>query len=88
MLGSGDDVNLLGANITRRLGANLFHPHPQSGAFLDSCHHHCGAWNAIRIDGDLVSVAFQKWYDGLGTPGNKATWAQAKPYPCDECCKP
>lgn len=32
---------------------------PSSGAFLDSCLHHCGSWNSIRIDGDLVSKAMQ-----------------------------
>lgn len=88
VLGQGDSPAVLGKNLTRRITANLFHPHPQSGAFLDSCHHHCGAWNSITIDGDLVSVAFQTWYDGLGMPANKAVWAQGKAYPCDECCKP
>ena len=38
---------------------------------VDSCHHHCGAWNTIRIDGDLVSVAMQKWYEGIGIAGSK-----------------
>ena len=36
----------------------------------------CGSWNTIRIDGDLVSVAMQKWYDGIGKPGSKKVWGQ------------
>lgn len=80
-------VNTLGANITARMQADLFTNHPESGAFLDSCHHHCGMWNAIRIDGDLVSVAMQKWYESLGTKGTKKVWKQGKPYPCNDCCK-
>jgi hypothetical protein len=85
---SGADVQAMGDNITKRIGANLFGPHPRSGAFLDSCWHHCGMWNQIRIDGDLVSVAFQKWYDGLENPKAKRVWAQDKPYKCDACCQP
>jgi len=85
------DVQRLGDNLTKRITANLFGPHPGSGAFLDSCHHHCGAWNSIRIDGDLVSTAFAKWYAGLDAPGGlppKRVWKQGQPYPCDACCKP
>ncbi len=84
-------VNLLGANITKRMEANLFGPHPRSGAFLDSCWHHCGQWNHIRIDGVLVSEAFAKWYAGLDQPagsGDKRLWRQGKPFKCDECCTP
>ena len=86
------DVQVLGNNLTKRITADLFGPHPQSGAFLDSCWHHCGAWDQIRIDGELVSTAFAKWYDGLGPAGeakpSKRIWKQGKPYMCDACCKP
>ena len=44
-------------------------------------------WNMIRIDGDLVSSAIEKWYHGIGVAGSKKTWVQGKPYPCTECCK-
>ena len=49
-------------------------------------------WNSIRIDGDLVSTAFAKWYEGLGadrtgTP-RKRLWEQGQPYKCDACCTP
>jgi len=83
-----DDVQLLGNNLTKRIGANLFGPHPASGAFLDSCHHHCGAWNQIRIAGQLVSDAFAQWYDKLGEKKAKTVWKQGQKYPCDTCCQP
>jgi len=89
---TGVDVQLMGNNLTKRLTANLLGPHPLSGGFVDSCWHHCGMWNSIRIDGDLVSVAFQKWYEGLGrpavTPPKKRVWQQGQPFKCDKCCKP
>ena len=81
MLKHGNDaavVNLMGKNITGRMQANIFTNHPESGAFLDSCHHHCGAWNTIRIDGDLVSAAMQKWYEGIGKPGSKKVRARVR----------
>lgn len=97
---TGADVQVLGDNITKRLSATLLGPHPQSGAFLDSCWHHCGMWNQIRIDGDLVSTAFAKWYAGIdgrvtrrsvreaAAAPTKRLWKQGKPYKCDACCKP
>ena len=88
VLHPGDSVQLLGNNLTRRIQGNLFGPHPASGAFLDSCHHHCGAWNQIRIDGQLVSEAFAQWYESLGEKKAKTVWRQGQPYPCDACCKP
>jgi len=86
------DVQVLGDNLTKLIYANLLRPHQQSGAFLDSCWHHCGSWNAIRIDGELVSVAFQRWYEGLGKGAaarpEKRVWAQGQQYPCEACCQP
>lgn len=78
----------MGDNITARLQSMLMARNLESGAFLDSCHHHCGAWNSIRIDGDLISDALQKWYDGIGVKGSKKLWNQNQPFPCDACCKP
>ena len=92
-------INILGKNITARLESNLFHVHPKSGGFVDSCHHHCGAWGQIVIDGDTVAQAFSKWYSGLddhqtdinqkskGTR-NKKVWSQNQTYPCEVCCHP
>ena len=79
---------ILGNNITSRIQSMLMKNNNESGAFLDSCWRHCGEWNSIRIDGDLVSAAIQKWYDGIGKAGNKVLWNQNKPYQCDACCKP
>jgi len=49
-------------------------------------------WDSIRIDGELVSTAVAKWYDGLGQSGElippKTLWTQKKAYKCDDCCKP
>jgi hypothetical protein len=88
--GNGGDAKtqVLGNNITQRIQSMLMAHNKESGAFLDSCHHHCGAWNTIRIDGDLISTAIQKWYDGIGKAGSKKLWNQNKAYPCDACCKP
>jgi hypothetical protein len=88
VLKGGQPVQTLGNNITARIKSMLMANNKDSGAFLDSCHHHCGAWDTIRIDGDLVSVAIQKWYNGIGKAGNKVLWNQDKPYPCAACCKP
>jgi hypothetical protein len=81
-------TQVMGNNITARIQSDLMAHNNESGAFLDSCHHHCGAWNTIRIDGDLVSTAIQKWYEGIGVQGSKKLWNQNKPYPCASCCKP
>ena len=43
---------------------------------------------SISIDGDLVSVAIEKWYNSIGQAGAKKLWNQNKPYPCTACCKP
>lgn len=86
--GGGAKTQVMGNNITARIQSMLMAHNKESGAFLDSCHHHCGAWNTIRIDGDLVSTAIQKWYDGIGKAGAKKLWNQNKPYPCNACCKP
>jgi len=88
--GNGGDAKTqeMGNNITARIQSMLMARNKESGAFLDSCHHHCGAWNSIRIDGDLVSVALQKWYNGIGSASNKKLWNQNQAYPCASCCKP
>lgn len=37
--GDPNVVNEMGVNITKRMKANIFTNHPESGSFLDSCHH-------------------------------------------------
>eukprot|EP00438_Fugacium_kawagutii_P030089 Skav228178 [mRNA] locus=scaffold3933:167264:168451:+ [translate_table: standard] len=86
--GGAQKTRVLGKNITQRLLTDLLGKNPKSGAFLDSCWHHGGEWNRIRIDGDLVSTAILKWYNGLGHKDNKRLWNQDKPFPCKDCCQP
>jgi len=85
-LDSGDAklINEWGKNLTTLINSN-FLKNPDHGIFLDSCHHHCGEWGSIRIDGDVQATAFQKWYNDHKT---KRVWSQNKAYPCDSCCKP
>ena len=80
-------VQVFGNNLTATLTSTMLETHPENGVFLDSCLHHCAEWNLIRIDGDLISGAFQKWYDGIGVRGSKKAWIQGQPYPCVSCCK-
>lgn len=80
-------VNQMGANMTARVHANLL-SQPQHGIFLDSCHHHCGEWGDITIDGDNQAQAFMAFYNGIGDRHAKKVWIQGQTYPCDACCKP
>jgi len=60
---------------------------PIHGVFLDSCHHHCGEWGEITIDGMNQGEAFMEWYNNHDS-GGKRFWIQDKVYPCDSCCHP
>lgn len=77
-------INQWGKNLTALVNKN-FLTEANHGIFLDSCHHHCGEWGSIRIDGDVQAIAFQKWYND---PKTKRIWNQNKAYPCDACCHP
>lgn len=98
VLGTEDDVNTFGNDLTAKLQKSVLDSNVKSGAFLDSCSHHCHMWGQIRIDGDLVADAFRKWYDSLGDgdiaekPSDgqqkKRFWSQKKAYPCTKCCIP
>ena len=83
---SPPSVNTLGANITSRLLA-LSKANKGWGGFIDACHHHCGFWDRVRIDGDLVGDAMVKWYAGVDDPTAKKVWNEDNVYPCDTCCK-
>ena len=74
VLEGSQPIQIMGNNITSRLKSMLMANNKESGAFLDSCHHHCGGWNSISIDGDVISVAIQKWYNGIGKTGSKKLW--------------
>lgn len=79
-------VNEFGKNLTK-LVESLLLSQPQHGIFLDSCHHHCGAWNGPVIDTMKSSVALQEWYEkGSQAMSNKGFFNQNKPYPCELCC--
>jgi hypothetical protein len=80
-------TNEFGKNVTG-LVKSLLLSQPQHGIFLDSCHHHCGAWNGPTIDNMKSSVALQEWYTkGAQSLPNKGFFNQNKAYPCDSCCK-
>jgi len=89
VMGRSDDAtqNEFGKNVTG-LVESLFLKQPQHGIFLDSCHHHCGAWNGPVIDGFNSSFALQEWYN-KGSQGlsNKGLFNQNKAYPCIACCE-
>lgn len=90
VMGGGNNPtvqNEFGQNVTA-LVRSLLLSQPQHGIFLDSCHHHCGAWNGPMIDGVKSSVALQDWYNkGSAALPNKGFFNQAKAYPCNACCK-
>ena len=54
----------------------------KNGVFLDSCHHHCGEWGNITIDGIQQAQAFAEFYNGSEID----VWYQAREYPCTDCC--
>lgn len=89
VLGHGADVpttNVFGKNVTG-LVKNLLLSQPQHGIFLDSCHHHCGAWNGPVIDNTKSSFALKEWYEkGSQALSNKGFFNQNKAYPCAACC--
>merc|ERR1712137_1125485 len=88
VMGKGSDTvqNEFGQNVTS-LVRSLLLSQPQHGIFLDSCHHHCGAWNGPQIDGMKSSFALKEWYEkgSLALP-NKGLFNQNKAFPCTACC--
>merc|ERR1712232_929699 len=88
VMGGGDAAtqNEFGKNLTS-LVKSLLLSQPQHGIFLDSCHHHCGAWNGPVIDGVGSGMALWEWYmSGSQKLGNKGFFNQNKAYPCTACC--
>ena len=76
-------INAFGANLTKLIEGSLLTQN-QHAVFLDSCHHHCGLWDHICIDNEIMHDAFWGWYNGSST---KNRWIQGKVYPCVDCCK-
>ena len=78
------EINEYGRNLTSTIFKDYLSK-PHHAMFLDSCHHHCGEWNQIRIDGVLASEAQYAWYHGTT---NETYLFQNRTYPCVECCNP
>jgi len=79
-------VNLCGNHVRAGLKQLLVAP---SAVFLDSCHHHCGEWNSITIEGFTSSTALATFYlQGAAALPNGGFMDQAMPYPCAACCSP
>lgn len=86
--GGGDNVteNAFGTNLTALVRALLLNQ-PQHGIFLDSCHHHCGAWNGPIINSMGSGAALNAWYTkGSAGLANKGFFNQNQQFPCDACC--
>merc|ERR1740121_2855490 len=84
--GGGIDMNDFGKNLTALVKSQLL-SQPQHGIFLESCSHHCGAWNGPMIDGMTSSVALEEWYNkGSAALKNKGFFNQGKAFPCKACC--
>jgi len=83
ILGSRDAtaVNTYGTLFTKRFQAVV--ANPVNGYFEDSCYHHCGEWDQIKIDGMVSGPAFTQWYNT-----GKGGYFQQQNYPCAACCVP
>lgn len=76
-------VNAWGAMLSERIGSTLL-AQAQHGAFLDSCLHHCGGFDAFVVDGFTQATAHAAWY--IGGPGSRSLYNQTESYPCQACC--
>jgi len=77
------EINAYGKLLVTRFKTAVFSDE-KFGGFLDSCYHHCGAWDSIRINSTLSGDALYSWYNRQ----NNGEYFQDKAYPCDTCCKP
>lgn len=69
--------------LSARMNASLL-AQPQHGAFLDSCLHHCGGFDAFTVDGFTQATAHAAWYAGAAP--RRALYNQSEAYPCTACC--
>jgi len=76
-------INQYGQILESRFKAAVMAANEKNGCFFDSCFHHCGEWDSIRIDNTLAGDALKAWYTGQ----NKGAYFQDKVYPCADCCK-
>jgi hypothetical protein len=77
-------INIFGANLTSRAVGSLAARGRSNGVFLDSCYHHCWAWNKFRIGGYTQAMAFQQWFEKRHA--TQSAWIQNSTYPCNQCC--
>jgi len=77
-----DPVNTYGTLFAQRFQA--VEKNPDNGYFFDSCYHHCGEWDSIRISNVLSGDALLGWYNKTNT----GRYLQQIAYPCENCCKP
>lgn len=75
-------INQFGQILESRFKAAVM-KNDKNGCFFDSCYHHCGYWDSIRIGNTLSGDAFKAWYEGQ----NNGTNFQDKVYPCPSCCQ-
>jgi hypothetical protein len=65
---------------------------PTRGLFMESCFHHMGFWDKLKVNGTRAMDAFSLWYDAQraswhsGSTPETMAWEQDMPYPCDTCC--
>ena len=76
-----DYINHFGQTFVQKLETS-FLKHSRNGVFLDSCYHHCGEWDQIKIDGMQQADAFDKFYHG----NEINVWYQSQLFPCNTCC--
>ena len=86
-------INEFGANFTDIINANFFEKNDASNnnghaAYIDSCHHHCGDWDALHDDNYTQATAHYAFYQGkvVGGKQNEYIWFQNDTYPCTDCC--
>jgi len=76
-------INQYGQQLENRFKDTVM-KNPKNGCFFDSCYHHCGQWDSIRISNTLSGDALKGWY----LEQNSGIYFQDKQYPCPTCCQP
>ena len=87
--GNAAHVNEIGARVLGLSNTTLLLGGRGNGAFITSCHEHCGQWAQgvdgdfnVTIDGASAVPALMEWRRG----GQRSLWVQPAAYPCNDCC--
>ena len=58
------------------------------GAYIDSCHHHCGNWNTMHNGNWTQATAHYQFYINkvINKDDKIYIWNQNHSYPCSSCC--